>query len=48
MILAVSFDDLLFNRILDIKAWMSQNFLELNHDKTEVLIIGSKARTEKN
>ena len=34
--------DSLFNCILDIKAWMSQHFLKLNQDKTEVIVIGSK------
>lgn len=39
--------DSLFNCLLDLTAWMSQNFLQLNQDKTEVLIIGSKAQREK-
>ena len=29
--------DALFNYILDIKIWMSENFLQLNQDKREVL-----------
>lgn len=39
--------DSLANCIQDINDWMSQNFLKLNQDKTEVLIIGSKAQREK-
>ena len=39
--------DSLFNCISDIKAWMSQNFLQLNQDKTEVMVIGSKTQREK-
>ncbi len=30
----------LINCILDLKCWMAQNFLQLNTDKTEVIIIG--------
>lgn len=33
--------------IQHIKHWMSQNCLQLKQDKTEVLIIGSKAQREK-
>lgn len=36
--------DSLLNCILDTKAWMSQNFLQLNQ---EVLIVGPKAQREK-
>uniref|UniRef100_A0A669DS15 Reverse transcriptase domain-containing protein n=1 Tax=Oreochromis niloticus TaxID=8128 RepID=A0A669DS15_ORENI len=39
--------DALFNCILDIKSWMAENFLQLNQDKTEVLIIGPEAQREK-
>ncbi len=39
--------DSLVNCIQDIKDWMSQNFLQLNQDKTEVLIIGLKGQREK-
>ena len=39
--------DTLFNCILDIKSWMTENFLQLNQDKTELLIIGSEALREK-
>uniref|UniRef100_A0A3P9LR34 Reverse transcriptase domain-containing protein n=2 Tax=Oryzias latipes TaxID=8090 RepID=A0A3P9LR34_ORYLA len=49
--IAVSPDDLepvntLLNCILDIKLWMAENFLQLNQDKTEVLIIGSEDKRE--
>ena len=30
----------LVNCLYDIKDWMSNNFLQLNSDKTEILIIG--------
>uniref|UniRef100_A0A3P9KUI2 Reverse transcriptase domain-containing protein n=1 Tax=Oryzias latipes TaxID=8090 RepID=A0A3P9KUI2_ORYLA len=48
---AVSPDDLepvntLLNCILDIKLWMAENFLQLNQDKTEVLIIGPEDKRE--
>ena len=33
--------------ILDIKSWMAENFLQLNQDKTEILIIDPKAQGEK-
>ncbi|KAK7891097.1 hypothetical protein WMY93_023060 [Mugilogobius chulae] len=39
--------DALFNCILDIKSWMAENFLQLNQDKTEVLVIGPEAQREK-
>ncbi len=31
--------DSLFKYIIDLKVWKSQNFLQLNQDKTEILII---------
>lgn len=37
--------DALFNCILDIKSWMAKNFLQLNQDKTEVLVIGPERET---
>ncbi|KAJ0005966.1 hypothetical protein NQD34_015860 [Periophthalmus magnuspinnatus] len=39
--------DALFNCILDITSWMAENVLQLNQDKTEVLIIGPEAQREK-
>lgn len=30
----------LYNCILDIKSWMAGNYLQLNQDKTEILVIG--------
>ena len=39
--------DTLFNCILDIKSWMAANFLQLNQDKTEVLVIGPEGQREK-
>ncbi|XP_076601118.1 uncharacterized protein LOC143329205 [Chaetodon auriga] len=39
--------DALFNCILDIKSWMAVNFLQLNQDKTEVLVIGPEGKREK-
>ena len=39
--------DALFNCILDIKSWMAENFLQLNQDKTEVLVIGPEGQREK-
>uniref|UniRef100_A0A8C6SBV1 Reverse transcriptase domain-containing protein n=1 Tax=Neogobius melanostomus TaxID=47308 RepID=A0A8C6SBV1_9GOBI len=39
--------DALFNCILDIESWMTENFLQLNQDKTEVLVIGPEAQREK-
>ena len=48
---SVSPDDLspmdsLINYLLDINTCMSQNFLQLNKDKTEVIIFGAKAYRE--
>uniref|UniRef100_A0A671TXF6 Reverse transcriptase domain-containing protein n=1 Tax=Sparus aurata TaxID=8175 RepID=A0A671TXF6_SPAAU len=50
--IAVSPDDMgpidsLLNCILDIESWMAENFLQLNQDKTEVLIIGPEGKREK-
>jgi len=39
--------DALFNCILDIKLWMAENFLQLNQDKTELLVIRSEAQRDK-
>ena len=39
--------DALFNCIQDIESWMAENFLQLNQDKTEVLVIGPEAQREK-
>ena len=39
--------DVLFNCILDIKTWMAANFLQLNQDKTEVLVIGPEGQKER-
>ncbi len=36
----------LFDCLRDVKQWMSANFLQLNHSKTEVLSFGSPASTE--
>ena len=36
--------DVLFNCILDIKTWMAANFLQLNQDKTEVLLNGPEGQ----
>ena len=49
--ISVSPDDLepvniLLNCILDITSWMAENFLQLNQDKTEVLIIGPENKRE--
>lgn len=38
--------DALLKCILDIKSWMAENFLQLNQDKTEVLVIDPKAQGE--
>lgn len=32
---------------LEIKAWMRQNFLQLNYSKTEILLIGTPASVNK-
>uniref|UniRef100_A0A3P9JXN4 Reverse transcriptase domain-containing protein n=1 Tax=Oryzias latipes TaxID=8090 RepID=A0A3P9JXN4_ORYLA len=37
----------LFNCILDVKFWMANNFLQLNQDKMEILVIGPEAKREK-
>uniref|UniRef100_A0A672FH63 Reverse transcriptase domain-containing protein n=1 Tax=Salarias fasciatus TaxID=181472 RepID=A0A672FH63_SALFA len=37
----------LLNCISDIKSWMAVNFLQLNQDKTEVLVIGPEGQREK-
>uniref|UniRef100_A0A3P9M6K8 Reverse transcriptase domain-containing protein n=1 Tax=Oryzias latipes TaxID=8090 RepID=A0A3P9M6K8_ORYLA len=37
----------LFNCILDVKLWMANNFLQLNQEKTEILVIGPEAKREK-
>ena len=39
--------DTLLKCIADIKSWMANNFLQLNQDKTEVLVIGPEAHREK-
>uniref|UniRef100_A0A3B3HCT2 Reverse transcriptase domain-containing protein n=1 Tax=Oryzias latipes TaxID=8090 RepID=A0A3B3HCT2_ORYLA len=49
--IAVSPDDeesvnTLLKCILDIESWMAENFLQLNQDKTEVLVIGSEDKRE--
>ena len=33
-------------RLLEINKWMSNNFLKLNEDKTEILLVGPKAKRE--
>lgn len=39
---------MLFHKcILDIIAWMAQNFLQLIQDKTEALVIGAVGQREK-
>ncbi len=38
----------LMEYMVDIKKWMTSNFLLLNSEKTEVLIIGPKAPTSNN
>ena len=38
--------DALVNCLNDLNVWMSRNFLRLNQDKTEVLLIGKKADRE--
>ncbi len=39
--------DSLFKRILDFNVWKLQNILHLNQEKTEILVIDSKAQREK-
>lgn len=39
--------DSLLRYIFDVKIWMSQDFLQFNQNKTEILVIGSKAQREK-
>ena len=39
--------DPLLNCLSSIKGWMSENFLKLNEEKTEVLIIGSNSKEQK-
>ena len=39
--------DSLLNCILDLKSWMAEHFLQLNQDKTEVLIMGPEGKREK-
>ena len=39
--------DVLFNCILDINTWMAANFLQLNQDKTEILVIGPEGQKER-
>ena len=38
--------DALMSCISDIKSWMAENFLQLNRDKTEVILIGPEALRE--
>ena len=39
--------DALFNCTVDIKSWMAVNFLQLNQDKAEVLVIAPEGQREK-
>ena len=39
--------DTLFKCILDIESWMASNFLQLNQDKTQTLVVGSEVQREK-
>ena len=39
--------DILYNCIWDLKSWMADNFLQLSHSRTEVLIIGPEGEREK-
>ena len=39
--------DALFNCTVDIKSWMAVHFLQLNQDKTEVLVIGPEGQRER-
>uniref|UniRef100_A0A3B3D471 Reverse transcriptase domain-containing protein n=1 Tax=Oryzias melastigma TaxID=30732 RepID=A0A3B3D471_ORYME len=39
--------EVLFNCILDVKLWMANNFLQLNQEKNEILVIGPEAKREK-
>ena len=38
--------DKLLDCISDLNTWTAHNFLQLNQDKTEVIIVGAKAQRE--
>lgn len=40
--------DTLFNRVLDLKSRMADNFLQFHWDKAEVLVIGPEGERERN